>query len=136
VWKGYWQDIGTPEKYLTSQWDVLRGSFPVLVGGKANAKKVWLGKGVKVSSGVKMAGPSIIQDGCVLEEGADIQPYTVVGPRCRVGKNAVIAKSVLWDDVQVGEGVKLEEVLAGSHCRIGDMSRVMPGSVLAGDSKV
>lgn len=136
VWKGYWQDIGTPEKYLTSQWDVLRGSFPVLVGGKANAKRVWLGKGVKVSSGVKMAGPSIIQDGCVLEEGADIQPYTVLGPKCRIGKNAVISKSVLWDDVHVGEGVRLEEVLAGSHGRIGDRSRVMPGSVLAGDSKV
>jgi mannose-1-phosphate guanylyltransferase len=29
VWEGYWQDIGTPWKYLTTHWDVLNGSFPV-----------------------------------------------------------------------------------------------------------
>jgi NDP-sugar pyrophosphorylase family protein len=136
IWRGYWQDIGTPEKYLTSQWDVLRGAFPVLVKAKANAQRIWIGKGVKIPPSAKLAGPSIIQDGCVLEEGADIQPYTVLGPKCRIGKNSVIAKSVLWEGVHVGEGVKLEEVLAGRHCRIGDRSRVMPGSVLAGDSKV
>jgi NDP-sugar pyrophosphorylase family protein len=135
VWKGYWQDIGTPEKYLTSQWDVLKGDFPVLVKAVKGSDGVWKGKGVKVAPGAKVAGPSILMDGCVLEEGADLQAYSVLGPKCRMGKNSVVSRSVLWDGVHVGEGVRLEEILAGRNCRIGDRSRIMPGSVLADDTK-
>jgi NDP-sugar pyrophosphorylase family protein len=136
VWRGYWQDIGTPEKYLTSQWDVLRGAFPVHLKIKANAEKVWMGRGVQLAPGSKVSGPSILQDGCVLEEGAEVLPYTVLGPRCRIGKNSTVSKSVLWESTVVGEGVKLEEVLTGRGCRIGDRSKIMPGSVLADESKV
>ena len=136
VWRGYWQDIGTHEKYLTAQWDVLRGAFPVLLKAKMNAQRIWIGKGVRVSPNAKLMGPAILQDGCVLEDGVEIQPYTILGSKCRIGKNAVIAKSVLWDGVQVGEGVKLEGVLAGHDCRIGDHSQIMPGSVLAGGSNI
>jgi len=135
VWRGYWQDIGTPEKYLASQWDVLRGAFPVLLKAKPNALGIYVGKKVQVAVGAKVTGPCILQDGCVVAEGAEIQPYSVLGPGCRIGKNAFVSKSVLWDAVTVGQGVRLEEVIVGSRARIGDHSRIMPGSVLAGDSR-
>lgn len=131
VWKGYWQDIGTPEKYLTSQWDVLAGAFPVLAPARKGPDGVWKGKGVRVASGAKVLGPSLLMDGCVVEEGAEVLPYSVLGPKCRVGKGSVVSKSVLWESVRIGEDVKLDKIVAGRGCLIGDRSRLMPGSVLS-----
>jgi NDP-sugar pyrophosphorylase family protein len=136
VQKCYWQDIGTPEKYLTSQWDVLKGAFVIPLKLKKGPRGSFLGKGVKVARGAVVLGPSLLMDGCVLEEGAEVQPLTVLGPKCRIGRNAVVSKSVLWEGVQVGEGVHLEQVMAGRRCRIGASSRVPPGSVLGDGTKV
>ena len=136
VWKGYWQDIGTPQKYLSSQWDVLKGAFKIPLPLKKGPNGVWMGKGVKIGREVKLAGPALLQDGCVLEDGAEILPYTVIGPKCRIGKGAVISKSVLWEGVKVGAAVRLEEVVVGRHCRIGNSTKLMPGSVLADESRV
>src|SRR5208282_5905726 len=50
VWKGYWQDIGTPRKYLTTHWDVLNGAFPIHSRVKRGSnhiyrgKRVWIGR--------------------------------------------------------------------------------------------
>ncbi len=134
VWKGYWQDIGTPRKYLTTQWDVLNGSFKVMAPFQTKRNKVYLGKGVKIGKGVLLKGPALLEEGCVIGDGAEILPYAVLGKKCVIGKNSVVSKSVLWDRTQVGNGIRLEEVVLGRHCRVSDHSRLGPGSVLGDEA--
>jgi NDP-sugar pyrophosphorylase family protein len=132
VWDGYWQDIGTPRKYLTSHWDVLSGRFPVLAPGlRRDRRGVHWGRGVRVGRDVVVQGPAVVGHGCVLEEGAQVLPYTVLGDRCRVQRRAVLSKCLLWGGASTGEETNLSEVVLGTRCRLGDRSRVMPGSVLA-----
>jgi NDP-sugar pyrophosphorylase family protein len=136
VWKGYWQDIGTPRKYLTTQWDVLNGAFPVLAKLKKRRNRVYLGKGVRIGQGASLKGPAVLEDGCVIGEGAHIEPYAVLGKHCRIGKGSVVSKSVLWDGVTIGDRVRLDEVVLGRRCRLPDDSRLAPNSVLGDDAKL
>lgn len=116
VWKGYWQDIGTPRKYLTTQWDVLKGAFPVYGPYRKRVRGVYLGKGVKIGKKVRLKGPAYIGEGTVLEEGATIGPMSVLGPGCHIGKEALVSKSLLWTGVQVGPGARVEESILGNDC--------------------
>lgn len=136
VWKGYWQDIGTPRKYLTTHWDVLNGAFKIPGPSLRRKNKVYLGKGVKMGKRAVLKGPALVEDGCVIEEGARILPYTILGKNCRVGKNSSISKSVLWEGVKIGQEVKLEEVVLGRRCQIPSHSKVAAGSVLGDDSRL
>jgi NDP-sugar pyrophosphorylase family protein len=130
VWEGYWQDIGTPRKYLTSHWDVLNGAFPVHAKLDQKQNKIYMGKNIKLGKGVLIKGPAIIEDGCVIHEDARILPYAVLGKNCVVGKKSIISKSVLWEGVLVGDHVHLDEVVLGRHCRISSHSQVGADSVL------
>ena len=136
VWEGYWQDIGTPRKYLTSHWDVLNGAFPVYAPLNRRQNKIFMGKNVKLGKGVLLKGPVIIGDGCVIHDDARILPYAVLGKKCVVGKKSIVSKSVLWDDVLVGDHVNLDEVVLGRGCRISSHSRVGAGSVLGDHARV
>ncbi|HVM32473.1 MAG TPA: NDP-sugar synthase [bacterium] len=116
VWDGYWQDIGTPRKYLTTHWDILQGAFPLPVGFRKKGK-AYFGRGVKLAEGAKILGPAILGAGCVLEKGARVGPFSVLGAGCRVGEKARISKSVLWDGVKVGPSVELDEAILGQKAR-------------------
>ncbi len=136
VWEGYWQDIGTPWKYLTTHWDILNGSFPVFAKLDQKENKIYIGKGVQIGKNALIKGPAVIEDGCVIGEGARILPYAVLGKKCVIGKNSSVSRSVLWNGVSVGDHVKLEEVVLGRDCRIPDHSRLAAGSVLGDSSRL
>jgi NDP-sugar pyrophosphorylase family protein len=136
VWNGYWQDIGTPRKYLATHWDVLNKAFPVLAPLKRKANRIYLGRNVKISPEAVVKGPVLIEDGCVIEKGAKIYPFTVLGKNCRVGEKSVVYKSVLWDGVKVGKNVRLEEVVLGRRCKIADNCQVAVGSVYGDERRI
>lgn len=135
TWKGYWQDLGTPRKYLTTHWEVLGGAFPVF--GKYRRKNgVHWGKGIKVEKGARVEGPAIIGDGCVIHKDAKVMPYSTLGKKCVVGEGAVIAKSVLWDGARIGRGVHLIESVLGRKARIPDFTHAPKDTVLGDGEKL
>jgi NDP-sugar pyrophosphorylase family protein len=134
VWQGYWQDIGTPHKYLTTNWDVLEGAFPVH-GPYRRKGKVYLGKGVRIAKGAKVSGPAILGDGCEVKERAQVLPFTVMGKDCVVGFGARVSKSVLWDGVKIGEGSVVQESVLGSRSKVVDGSKPPSGTVLGDGGK-
>jgi NDP-sugar pyrophosphorylase family protein len=132
VWSGYWQDIGTPRKYLTTHWDVLNGVFPVWGSYRKKDKRVYWGSGVKIAKGAVVKGPALIGDGCVIGEDAKILPYTVLGKKCVIGRGSVLSKSLLWEGVKIGESAQLQEVILGRQSQI-QSHRVVPANTVLGD---
>jgi len=127
--RDYWIDVGTPDKYLKLQHDLLRRSC--LVGGG--------NEGIKfegetfVHSSTRIEGPALIGDACFIDGNSVIKGPTVLGTRCRVEEGAVVEGAVLWQDCQIGRGVKLKNCLIGSRCRIGEQSEILDGCVLGDD---
>ncbi|MCJ7668887.1 MAG: NDP-sugar synthase, partial [Dehalococcoidia bacterium] len=121
----YWIDIGTPDKYLKLQHDLLRR----YVGNK----------GIKfegesfVHSSARIEGPAVIGEACFIDRNSIVKGPAVLGTRCRVEEGAVIEGVVLWQDCQIGRGAKLRNCLVASRCCIGEESEILDGCILGDD---
>ena len=124
----YWIDIGTPDKYLKLQHDLLRR----YVGNK----------GIKfegesfVHSSAQIEGPALIGEGCFISRNCMLKGPAVLGARCHVEEGAVVEGAILWQDCQIGKKAKLRKCLVASRCRIGEESEILDGCVLGDDVRI
>lgn len=135
VHRGYWIDIGTPEKYLKVHQDLLRGAFqwspdsaPVRAGVHVHAEAT-------VDPGAQLSGPAFIGAGAVVKSGAHVKPFAVVGRNCWIEEGAVVENSVLWSNVRVGAEARVRGALVGKNAHIGRNAWV-DGGVVLGDKSV
>jgi len=121
----YWIDIGTPDKYLKLQHDLLRR----YVGNK----------GIKfegesfVHSSAQIEGPAVIGAACFIDRNSIVKGPAILGARCRVEEGAVIEGVVSWQDCQIGKGARLRNCLVASRCCIGEGSEILDGCILGDD---
>jgi mannose-1-phosphate guanylyltransferase len=121
----YWIDIGTPDKYLKLQHDLLRRRLGN-TGIKSEGESF-------VHSAAQIEGPAIVGDDCFIEGNAVIRGPVVLGARCRVEEGAVVAGAVLWQDCQIGKGAKLMGCLVACRCHICEGSEIHDNCVLGDD---
>jgi len=114
---GYWLDVGTPERYLASNFDLLSGirPGPPAPGAVEVSAGVWT-LGAPTVQG-KVSG-SLIGDGAVVVDGASVAG-AVVGAGATVGRAAVVARSVLLPGAQLGEGAEVTDSIVGPGVRVG-----------------
>ena len=79
VYRGYWIDIGTPEKYMQVHRDIMDGRYQARPLGSASAG-AWVSPQARVEEGAVIESPCFIDEGAVVKAGARIGPYSVVGP--------------------------------------------------------
>ena len=97
--RGYWIDIGTPEKYTQVHRDIMDGRYrSALFADDAGAP--WVSPDARVDAGATLEGPCFIDEGAVVKTGARIAPYSVIGRQCHVEEHAVIDGSILWPYTQ------------------------------------
>jgi len=134
VHRGYWIDIGTPEKYLKVHRDILSRTLP-FEGFKPNAGGTYVDPKATVEGGAKIQGPGYIGEGAVVKTGASLEPYAVLGSNCRVEEGASVGNCVLWSGVRVGADARVRSALIGRSAHVGHDSIVDGGAVL-GDKSV
>ena len=117
----YWIDIGTPEKYLKANQDLLlsKGTGNIQSEGESN-----------IHPGARIEGPVLIGKRCVIAQGAHLKGPTVLGAGCEIGEGSIIEGSVLWHNVKVNRGTVLKNCIACSHCHVGEDSHVRDNCVL------
>jgi NDP-sugar pyrophosphorylase family protein len=129
VHRGYWIDIGTPEKYLQVHRDVLRGRYPVRLDGEA-ARGGWIHGEARVDAAAEMEGPFYVGPGCTVDAGAHVGPDAVLTSGVRVQARARVRDSVLWEGTEVGEGTSLQGALLGPGVHTGSHATLGPGTLL------
>ena len=91
---GYWEDIGTIRSYFQCNRELASTSPPFDL---VNAEAPIYSRG-RFLPPSRLGGASIrdslVSDGCVIESGAVIE-NSVIGLRCRIGRNVVIRDSVI-----------------------------------------
>ncbi len=111
---GYWNDLGTPERYLQANLDVLSGAAPVSRPGadpfdglSPGPSRIFVPEGASVDAAARLVGPVLVGRGAVVEAGAVVGPDAVLGAGCRVGHGAVVERAVVWPGTTIfpGEGV-------------------------------
>lgn len=112
----YWCDVGSINTYGLSHSDILEGKVNAAPEGElviGSNYKVLLGEGASIGDSVRFEG------------------NCVIGPGCRIGDQAVIADSVIWDNSTIKDQVQLRECIVGSNCRIGFAAEINPEAVIA-----
>jgi NDP-sugar pyrophosphorylase family protein len=132
--RGYWIDIGTPEKYTQVHRDIMDGrcrAVPFLdTPGAAHVSP-----GARIEEGAIIEGPCFIDEGAVIKAGARIGPYSVVGRQCHVEEHARIERSILWSGTRISQEATVCRSILGRHCHVGRSALVDDGVVL-GDKSV
>ncbi|MEW5945686.1 MAG: NDP-sugar synthase [bacterium] len=102
---GYWNDLGTPDRYLQAHRDVLenRAHLPPDEGLTVRGGSVHRGES-RVAPGATVRPPCYFGEGCDVESGAEIGPFAVLGAGCRVGTGARAADAVVFPGVNLPPG--------------------------------
>ena len=129
VHRGYWIDIGTPEKYLQVHLDILGGRFPVRLEGEAR-QGGWIHRDAVVEPEAELAPPFYVGPGCRVAALARVGPDAVLTASVRVQAKASVRESVVWPGSDIGESATVEGALIGMRVGVGSWARVGPGAVL------
>lgn len=119
----YWIDIGSPQKYLQLNHDLLLGRCP---GFEPQAPQP-----SSIHPTAQIKGPVVLGKDSNIAAEASILGPSVIGPGCSIGPGAIVECSVLWSEVQVQDRAILNNCIIGNNCRIGAESCIGKGSVLS-----
>ena len=125
----YWIDMGTPQKYLALQRDLMdsKGTMDLCIDESA-----WGLTGPTA----QVEGVVVVGDDCSIGNGVQIKGPTVLGPGCRIMDGAIVEASVLWGNVEVGPQAKLSDCIMGDDCIIGEGCQLRKGTVLGSHTVV
>jgi NDP-sugar pyrophosphorylase family protein len=134
IYRGYWIDIGTPEKYMQVHRDIMDGRFsaPPFNG---NGSAVRIAPEARLEPGAVVEGPCFVDAGAVVKPGARVLPYSVIGRQAHIEEEAVVDGSILWANTWVGREARVRQAILGRQCHVGRAATVAPGTVL-GDKSV
>lgn len=111
---GYWMDMGTLQSYWTAHMQLLDGNGPNLndsawpiVSAQPQQLPAFISEGARVANSMIAAGTRV----------HGVVEHSVLSPGVVIDEGAEVRNSVLLNDVHVGPGVVLENVIAdvGAH---------------------
>jgi len=153
---GYWTDIGSNVMYyidanamaMARVEHSISGSAIIDDGAKVSETGVAIGDNTVVEKGAVVRGPVIIGRNCRIKSGAVVGPNTMIHDNTIIGERSTVDSAILFENVHVGSGVKIEssiadglvdiedEVKVEQHSIIGHGSRLCQGSKLNFESRV
>jgi NDP-sugar pyrophosphorylase family protein len=135
--EAYWRDIGSPAAYRAAQVDLLDGRVRTTLRPSGTAVNgTWMGPGGRRADDAEVRGPAVIGADVVLERGAVVGAYSVIGDGATIGPDARVEGAILWRGVQVGAAAVLRGCVVGAEARIGAHARVGASTVLAAGAEV
>lgn len=136
VSKPYWIDVGTPERYMSVQFDIISKKIKInKINSKEIKNKVWIGKNSSFHSKKSFIPPVYMGNNCKIAKNAFVK-NSCLGSNVIVKEGASIENSIIWDNSIIGKGVKLNGCILGYSCVIGDYASVGSGIVLGESSKI
>jgi mannose-1-phosphate guanylyltransferase len=134
IYRDYWIDIGTPEKYLQVHRDIMNGRYTAPpFDGRSDV--AWISADARVDEGARLEAPLFIDKGSVVKAGARIGPYTVLGSECQVDEDATVSGAIVWPGTKIGREADVRDCIVGRLGRIGRNATVLHG-VLGDESSI
>ena len=137
VYRGYWIDIGTPEKYMQVHRDIMDGRYTSSRSAPFGAApgSAWVSDEARVEDGATIEGPCFVDAGAVVKTGARVGAYSVVGRHCHIDEHAALDRAIVWANTRISQEALVRRSILGRHCHIGRSAAIEDGVVL-GDKSV
>jgi NDP-sugar pyrophosphorylase family protein len=130
--RGYWIDIGTPEKYVQVHRDMFEGKFAGGLFASADRTKPIVSPEARIEDGATISGPCFIDAGAHVKAGATIGAYTVLGRGVLVEDSADLQDTIVWPNSRIGQNAVVHGPILGRNCHVG-RDAVLKGRALLGD---
>ena len=130
--RGYWIDIGTPEKYVQVHHDMFDGKFAAGLFATADRTKPIVSPEARIDDNVTLTAPCFIDAGVHVKSGAKIGPYTVIGRGAVIEEAADLHDTIVWPNSRIGQSAVVDGPIIGRGCHVGRDS-VLKGRALLGD---
>jgi len=108
---GYWLDMGTPEKYLRLNCDLLSVKVASHLIPGLSQDGIYCEADATIHPSASIASPVVIGGGCRIDQGVQIKGPVVIGAGCHIGEGASLERAVLWTGVSVKAGSCLKQCL-------------------------
>jgi mannose-1-phosphate guanylyltransferase len=106
VVEGYWNDLGTPERYLAANLDVLAGRVPLARFGLDPLAGV-----------LRRDGGAALHPSALLEAGARVE-RSYVGAGARLGAGCAVRDALVWPGTELAPGERVERAIAAGALRV------------------
>jgi len=134
---GYWLDIGTIEKYLKANHDLLRGEFRQSeYYSKTGGRKLFRARSARIDRTVSLDGRAVVDSGTRIGEFVGLSGMVSIGRNCVIHKRAQIMNSVILNNTVIGESAHIEGAVVGQRCRIDANVVLKAGSAVGSNSHI
>jgi mannose-1-phosphate guanylyltransferase len=128
--EGYWIDIGTPQRFLEANWDILESRVETVTTQLIDDRGVLVGEGCDLADDVTVGPAALVGDGVRMSADARVGPRAVIGPGCELGEGVTIEESVLLAGCSVGDGATVSGSILSANVEVAAAAEVAPGSVI------
>ncbi|PIY92602.1 MAG: glucose-1-phosphate thymidylyltransferase [Candidatus Magasanikbacteria bacterium CG_4_9_14_0_2_um_filter_42_11] len=120
---GWWKDTGKPEdllianRLLLEQLEIEKVPSGVTIDPTAVIDgEVHIGIGARIDKGVRIKGPVLIGENCVIED-AEIGPNVTLSQGCSV-KGASIKDSIILENTEIHAPMRIRDSIIGKNVRL------------------
>ncbi|MHB1356014.1 MAG: sugar phosphate nucleotidyltransferase [Anaerolineae bacterium] len=132
---GYWCDVGNLSEYMRATQDILNRKVSVDELGHQVSPGVWCEEDVEIAPDAQIYGPVFLGRGVKIKSGVIVHGPAVVRDYTVIDNNAHIDRSIIWRNCYIGEGVELRGAIIGRQCNLKRKVVVFEGGII-GDSSV
>ena len=133
--RGYWIDIGTPEKYGQVHRDMFDGRFAGGMFTTADRHTPIVAADARIEEGARLEAPCFVDAGAQIKAGAVIGPYSVIGRGVVVEEEARVESSIIWPNSRIGQHARVAGAIVARNCHVG-RNAVVAGAPVLGDKTV
>jgi NDP-sugar pyrophosphorylase family protein len=130
IYRGYWIDIGTPEKYIQVHRDIMDGRFRAAPFSSLPAPGKAVSPDARIEDGARIEGPCFIDEGALIKAGARVGPYSVIGRQTQIEEDARIERAIIWPNCRIGGHAEIQDAIMGRQCHVGRNVSINGGAVL------
>lgn len=123
--RGRWLDMGTPDKYLCLNCDLLLSDDKPAFIGAAGENGLYCAEDATIDPSAQIAGPAVVASGSRIGQNVCLKGSVVIGADCSIGDGAILEDAVLWHGVTVGKGAVLKKCVVGNDTEIQARERVI-----------
>ena len=120
-----WLDMGTAEKYLCLNCDLLvSGDKPDFMD-MPGEDGLYCAEDATIDPSAQINGPAIVASRSRIGRQVRLIGPVVIGADCTIGDGAVLEEAVLWQGVTIGAGAVLRKCIVGNDTEIQPGERVI-----------
>ncbi len=136
VANGYWTDVGNLAEYHRAAGDLLNRKVDVGEIGDDLGNTIYAEEDVEIAEDAQLYGPVFLGRGARVKSGAVIHGPASVGRFSIVDNRAHIDRSIIWQNVYLGEGVELRGAIIASRCSLNTRAVVFEGAVIGDECNI